>query len=781
MDSIVNISDEFDQKQGRWINYDTHDVNSRLDILRQRHVDIRSFASDEAWSAGVVDKQADRNHWSGISVDCPPGTYNISSVIVDAHSNVVPIDILTGFDDNDFLSVALPAFPLANVNLTQSSVQFTSDPAGSFGGFVSIVPFSSSTIPLVAGDSEWRVPRSALGSTVNPQAITGVRFHLTVTAQCTFRALAIRLLGKDWLYSQSDIDTRLEIYKPTVSPDGSITRSYDFNFPAIYRASNPPGVNDPKPIDVSLGVVFNSGTKTSTNSFSLYFRETTGDFTTMLDLDNTEMGALDGNIQPDLTDISYKSRTQDELDFYTQDQLSGNTQFQLERTIDSTLLSFLQARLDWTASSTTARLIDSTGNGYIFSDIPTLIANTMYIFIVDVEDTQMRARLYPVDGSGNIDPTHELLNTAFITDPFTFTRRSGRIGWSTQFADGDVFIERIRTRSQTFASLLTSPYESITPVAGAELHVIGSEPLDYFVDLFPSEEVNSNIAITRDSDRQVSGSSYRVNNPGTITQGVQTNLADFNDFEQVEITFELYFPSDALGEPLTASLTNDKGIVIPLQLPQILPDRWQKFYLNVSNTEAQTGRYRLSLTQTGTTPTVWWIDNIHITERVLSFYGRSELEDPWHDANIDWVPFKNRLNSSANAIQFLERGKHLQIMAKAHHQSARIDSLHVTPIYAQLGRFVWDEDELYLPQSPTADFTYSISDLRTVSFDARGSFDPDGEIINYEWNFGNGASAQGVLATYTYPNFGVFTATVIVTDRQGLQDRKSIDISIENV
>ena len=44
-----------------------------------------------------------------------------------------------------------------------------------------------------------------------------------------------------------------------------------------------------------------------------------------------------------------------------------------------------------------------------------------------------------------------------------------------------------------------------------------------------------------------------------------------------------------------------------------------------------------------------------------------------------------------------------------------------------------------LPGQPAAAFTTTCAE-RTCQFNATGSFDPDGAIVNYEWHFGDGTT-----------------------------------------
>ena len=67
---------------------------------------------------------------------------------------------------------------------------------------------------------------------------------------------------------------------------------------------------------------------------------------------------------------------------------------------------------------------------------------------------------------------------------------------------------------------------------------------------------------------------------------------------------------------------------------------------------------------------------------------------------------------------------------------------------------------------PVASFGYSASGT-WVDFDGSSSYDPDGTIVSYAWNFGDGATASGATVSHVYPYEGTFTVTLTVTDNQG--------------
>jgi len=74
------------------------------------------------------------------------------------------------------------------------------------------------------------------------------------------------------------------------------------------------------------------------------------------------------------------------------------------------------------------------------------------------------------------------------------------------------------------------------------------------------------------------------------------------------------------------------------------------------------------------------------------------------------------------------------------------------------------------------DQNVNINDI--VVFDGSASYDSDGTIVSYVWDFGDGNSAAGVTVIHTYITPGTYTATLTVTDNDGLT---ATDAAIINV
>jgi len=54
-----------------------------------------------------------------------------------------------------------------------------------------------------------------------------------------------------------------------------------------------------------------------------------------------------------------------------------------------------------------------------------------------------------------------------------------------------------------------------------------------------------------------------------------------------------------------------------------------------------------------------------------------------------------------------------------------------------------------------------------ITFDASASSSPNGAIVSYEWDFGDGETGIGVVVTHTYEEKGTYEVTLMVTDSSG--------------
>jgi len=87
------------------------------------------------------------------------------------------------------------------------------------------------------------------------------------------------------------------------------------------------------------------------------------------------------------------------------------------------------------------------------------------------------------------------------------------------------------------------------------------------------------------------------------------------------------------------------------------------------------------------------------------------------------------------------------------------------------------------PQSPTAIILAPMTALAdtTVSFDGSNSFDPDGTINQFAWDFDDSNTANGAQTTNIFTANGLYTVTLTVTDSDNLTNTTFRDITIGGV
>jgi hypothetical protein len=77
-------------------------------------------------------------------------------------------------------------------------------------------------------------------------------------------------------------------------------------------------------------------------------------------------------------------------------------------------------------------------------------------------------------------------------------------------------------------------------------------------------------------------------------------------------------------------------------------------------------------------------------------------------------------------------------------------------------RFHSDEAPVCDPGGP-----YGCYPMRAIEFDGRGSYDPDGLIVSYIWDFGDGQTGMGAVVMHQYQSLGTYTVSLLVFDNDG--------------
>jgi PKD repeat protein len=80
-------------------------------------------------------------------------------------------------------------------------------------------------------------------------------------------------------------------------------------------------------------------------------------------------------------------------------------------------------------------------------------------------------------------------------------------------------------------------------------------------------------------------------------------------------------------------------------------------------------------------------------------------------------------------------------------------------------------------QPPVAAFTSNCSGLN-CNLDATGTEDPDGTIVNYTWDFGDGKTGTGPTISHSYDAGGIYSVVLTVTDDGGATDMQSQGVEV---
>ncbi len=87
-----------------------------------------------------------------------------------------------------------------------------------------------------------------------------------------------------------------------------------------------------------------------------------------------------------------------------------------------------------------------------------------------------------------------------------------------------------------------------------------------------------------------------------------------------------------------------------------------------------------------------------------------------------------------------------------------------------------------LNNPPLAAFTFYPRDPfqnESVAFDGASSFDPDGKIVEWRWDFGDGTTGEGEYVSHAFSTPGDYVVTLTVVDDSGAEARQSQTVKVE--
>lgn len=676
---MINLIEEFNNPLGQWINYDLDLAPSTAIYEQQKHTDLRSFQTQDIYrqrtmqdlslmtmdeldgltmaefSGMILVSQADP--WTNSTIvdggttyqDFPileiPITLGDDAIARSISDNLVDI---SSYQSTDYISIALPNFPLASVDTSQSFFEIED-----YTGHGISLAFNASLTTLVAGNSELRFAMSNYTS-LYLTGIRVVRFIIRPTASAVVRVMGIRAMKSNWSQLPTDFDTRIGAARRSIPKTGNVA-SLDVVSPApLWRVADTGLMADtPQPVNSNIYTRFRSGKDYGTNKIEIYLRGLKKTFPDMSVMDTATMGDLDGQPQPDVG------------------------------TPTTNTASYVRFSFSWTPSAGTGSYtIESTDGMTVTNSVTGITEDIDYILVTELNGTTARMHLHTFS-SGILGSA--VFDTGDIEDDgFAFKRRAGKFGYLLDLRSGSAHVDSIRPGRMVYREYRTLPFPSVTPVEGAQL----------FADYTPSTQLfqgfnatSAGITLTRDNGVNLSGSSFRVKDDGALPyQGIRSNSMYIADTGELELDLDIYSPIS--GSELSFYIEDEVGNLWPIAHRPVSQGQWDHYHLNLSTPTLVPSNYRLTILKAQPTPTplTWWVDNVFVKDRAVSWFGRSE-SDLW-DAPSPWIPFLGTVNNSNDGILFGERTKSIQVSGVARKPDATITRLQIKPKYAQLGRLV---------------------------------------------------------------------------------------------
>ncbi|MCF8413523.1 MAG: PKD domain-containing protein, partial [Melioribacteraceae bacterium] len=206
---------------------------------------------------------------------------------------------------------------------------------------------------------------------------------------------------------------------------------------------------------------------------------------------------------------------------------------------------------------------------------------------------------------------------------------------------------------------------------------------------------------------------------------------------------------------------------------------------NVSHVYSEAGRYSVKLTVTdnsGTTsastsddllvnvnsaPTANAGSDIVVTRGTVQFDGSGSTDSEGGNLSYLWdFGDGNTSNEKSPSHLYNNSGEYLV-------------KLIVTDNSGTKNNRSTDQLKVIVNQKPIADAgpDRTVVPNQKVQFDGSNSFDPDGEIVKYVWDFGDGNTAEGKIVEHLYENSGSYSVTLRVEDNTGHESAYDFDES----
>ena len=181
----------------------------------------------------------------------------------------------------------------------------------------------------------------------------------------------------------------------------------------------------------------------------------------------------------------------------------------------------------------------------------------------------------------------------------------------------------------------------------------------------------------------------------------------------------------------------------------------------------------VSITRTPENPTP--NQEATITAKVIE--GEAEIESvilSYQTGSSSWTNQTMNLNDETYSANIPGQPVNTQVNYKIYAIDTE-DNSDTSPIESYVVTIPASSPIAVLTYSPTVAYTNEI-----IQFDASNSYDPDGTIVSYSWNFGDQNTATGPTVSHSYEKNGEYQITLTITDNENLVGGKTATQIIKN-
>ena len=158
------------------------------------------------------------------------------------------------------------------------------------------------------------------------------------------------------------------------------------------------------------------------------------------------------------------------------------------------------------------------------------------------------------------------------------------------------------------------------------------------------------------------------------------------------------------------------------------------------------------------------LDPFSILDQLMSIYGPNQL-------SVGYTITSTTNGAMSLSALSLTPGNYVLLVGVSKGLGSRIVGFYQTNVM------------VLSPEPPVADAggPYSGKPGIAITFDGTNSYDPDGTIFSYAWDFGDGKTDMGPTPSHAYSSTGTYTVTLTVTDNDGLTDSDTTTAKISTL